>query len=183
MNAWMRAGTATDGEQLVSAMCSLAKLTFRRQEVPAVRRFAAAFGLRAGMGPAQLAEFVLAVSEAAACAVSHRPGTARLRMWSTGARVLCEVHGEGMMFARGPGAFGQGETQAMRRRLLRQLCDHVLFDQGPSGVTVRFSVPLVCLRDRHLVGPASLVRKRGAGGVHARVNLDEPVDADQAEHP
>jgi serine/threonine-protein kinase RsbW len=139
----MRGWTASEGEQLLSAMCSLAKLTFRRQEIPAVRRFAAAFGVRTGMAGGQLTDFVLAVSEAAASALSPGPGTARLRLWSTGARVLCEVHAEGTLSASGPRAIEQGDAETLRRWLLKRLCDHVSFEPGPSGVTVRFSVTVV----------------------------------------
>lgn len=143
-NTWMLGWTASEGEQLVSAMCSLAKLSFRRHEIPAVRRFAAEFGVRAGVAGGQLAaDFVLAVSEAAACALSHGPGTAQLRLWSTGARVHCEVRGEGMQPVRGPGGAEHGDTDTLRRWLLKRICDHVSFEPGPHGVTVRFSVTVV----------------------------------------
>ena len=121
MNTWMRGWTASEGEQLLSAMCSLAKLTFRRQEIPAVRRFATEFGVRAGMASGPFSDFVLAVSEAAACALSHGPGTARLRLWSTGARVHCEIRAKGMPPARGPGGVEQGDTDTLRRWLLKQI--------------------------------------------------------------
>ena len=143
MNTWTRGWTASEGEHLLSAMCSLAKLTFRRQEVPAVRAFAAAFGVRAGLASGQLPDFVLAVSEAAASAVSHGPAIARLRLWSTGARVLCEIRGECMLSVPGPGAAEHGDTDTLRRWLLKELCDYVSFEAGPHGVTVRFSVTVV----------------------------------------
>lgn len=140
MNAWLRGPMASNDEGLLSAMCSLAKLTFRREDIPVVRRFAAAFGVRAGMGSGQLPDFVLAVSEAAACALSHGPAAARLRLWSTGARVLCEIHGAAALALHGPGAVEQGDPDVLRHWLLRQLCDHVGVEPGPSGVTVRFSM-------------------------------------------
>lgn len=142
-NTWMLGWTASEGEQLVSAMCSLAKLSFRRQEIPAARRFATEFGVRAGIAGEPAADFVLAVSEAAACALSHGPGTARLLLWSTGARVHCEVRGEDMLPVRGPGGAEQGDTDTLRRWLLKRICDHVSFEPGPYGVTVRFSVTVV----------------------------------------
>lgn len=143
MNTWLRGWTASEGEQLLSTMSSLAKLRFRRQEIPAVRRFATVFGIRAGMAGGRLADFVLAVSEAAACALSHGAGTARLRLWSTGTRVHCEISGEGMRPVDGPGRAEQGETDRLRRWLLKQLCDHVSLEPGPYGVTARFSVTVV----------------------------------------
>jgi hypothetical protein len=140
VNTWLRGSMASDDEGLLSAMCSLAKLTFRREDIPVVRRFATAFAVRAGMGSAHLPDFALAVSEAAACALSHGPTTARLRLWSTGARVLCEIHGPAALATRGPGAVGRGDSDVLRHWLLRQLCDHVAVEPGPSGVTVRFSM-------------------------------------------
>jgi anti-sigma regulatory factor (Ser/Thr protein kinase) len=143
MHTWTRDRTASEEEHLPSAMGSHAKLTFRRQEVPSVRRFAAEFGARAGLASGQLSDFVLAVSEAAASAVSHGPATARLRLWNTGARVLCEIRGEGMLPAQSPGIASQTDTEKLRRGLLRQVCDHVCFESGPDGMTVRFSVTVV----------------------------------------
>jgi serine/threonine-protein kinase RsbW len=139
-NTWMRDWTASEGEQLFSAMCSPARLSFRRQEIPAVRRFATEFGIRAGMAGVRLADFVLAVSEASACALSHGAGTARLRLWSTGTRVHGEISGEGMRPVDGPGRAEQGDTDTLRRWLLKQICDHVSLEPGPYGVTARFSV-------------------------------------------
>ena len=143
VNTWMRGWTAGEGEQLHSAMSSLAKLTFRRQEIPAVRRFARAFGVRAGMEGGQLPDFVLAASEAATCALSHGPGVARLRLWSTGAHILGEIRGEDMLPVRGPGGVEQGEADTLRRWLLKQVCDHVSFEPGGYGMTVRFSLSVV----------------------------------------
>jgi serine/threonine-protein kinase RsbW len=139
-NAWLRGWMVGEGEQLLSAMCSVAKLRFRRQELPAVRGFATEFGIRAGMAGARLTDFVLAVSEAAACALSHGAATAGLRLWSTGTRVHCEIRGEVMLPVDGPGRAEQGETDTLRHWLLKQLCDHVSLEPGPYGVTARFSV-------------------------------------------
>ena len=124
-------------------MCSLSKLRFRRQEIPAVRRLASEFGIRAGMADGRLADFVLAVSEAAACALSNGAATARLRLWSTGARVHCEIRGEGMLPVDGPGRAEPGDADTLRRWLLKRICDHVSLEPGPYGVTARFSVTVV----------------------------------------
>jgi hypothetical protein len=141
VNTWTRGWTAaSNGEGLLSAVCSLATLSFRREDVPVVRRFATAFGVRAGMGGAQLQDFVLAVSEAAACALSHGPGVARLRLWSTGARVLCEIDGAAALSVHGPGAVERGDLDLLRHWVLKQLCDHVDVEPGPCGVTVRFAM-------------------------------------------
>lgn len=133
------AGPAPD-EDLLSAEFSLARLTFKRADLPVVRRFATAFATGAGVTGTRRADFVLAVSEAAACAVSHGPCTARMRLWTTGARVLGEIHGDGMLLGHGPRAVEQGDAEALRRHVLRHICDHARVETGPSGVTVRFSI-------------------------------------------
>lgn len=139
MNTRIRGGNATDG-QLLAAPCSLAAKTFRQADIPAIRRFASLFGASAGMGAARLADFTLAVNEAAACATSHSPCTARLRLWTTGLRAMCEIRSDGVLLRQQPGATSRGDAEALRRWLLSQLCDHVSVDDDPQGVTVRFSM-------------------------------------------
>ena len=139
MNTRIRGGNAIDG-QFLAAACSLAPKTFRQADIPAVRHFASLFGARAGMGAPRLADFMLAVSEAAACATSHGPCTARLRLWTTGFRTMCEVRGDGALLRREPDPARRGDAEALRRWLLHQLCDNVSVDDGPQGVTVRFSM-------------------------------------------
>jgi hypothetical protein len=131
-----------------------AERTFRRGDAPEIRGFARAFGSRAGLRAGQLPDFVLAVNEAAACAVAYRPGAARVRLWSAGDRVYCEVRGDapvryGTGAARGlppgwrhgwrqagfHGGF-QGEEDALRRHVLRQVCDFVCVVSGPDATRV-----------------------------------------------
>jgi hypothetical protein len=138
MNTRMRGWRAVAGSLTWSAR-SPAEWRFRLAGVPTVRRLAAEFGARAGIGPGRLTDFVLAVSEAAACVVGGGPGTARLRLWTIGPRVLCEIRGDGgpRQCAGGP---VYGEAEAMRRSLLRQLCDQVSVSSGGNGVTVLLSM-------------------------------------------
>lgn len=141
MDTRMRDWSSSSGQVLLSAR-SLAEKTFRQADIPAVRHFATMFGARTGIGTVRLADFVLAVSEAAACATCHGPCTARLRLWTTGSRALCEIRGDGMLSGPGPGGVQQGDAEALRRWLLRQVCDHVSLKSGPHGVTVRFSMAI-----------------------------------------
>ena len=138
MNTQVRGWRAAQGSLACSAR-SLAERTFRQADVPSVRRLAAEFGVRAGIGSARLGDFVLAVSEAAACVVGGGAGTARLRLWTIGPRVLCQVRGDG---ARRQCADGpvHGEAEAMRRWLLRQICDQVSVSSGRDGLTVLLSM-------------------------------------------
>jgi hypothetical protein len=137
MNTRMRDWRA--GQQALTwSAHSLAERKFRQADVPSLRRLAAGFGARAGIGSARLADFVLAVSEGAACVVGGGPSTARLRLWTAGSRVLCEVRGDGAprQCAGGP---VHDEAEAMRCRLLRQLCEQVSVASGRDGVTVLLS--------------------------------------------
>jgi len=144
MSTRMRGWQASDSSLPLSAPHRLAERAFRRGDVPAVRRFARAFGTRTGIGSARLADFVLAVSEAAACATAAGPCTARVRLWVTGTRAFCEVRGDGMLLrrtARGarPDA-GPGEEEALRYWVLRQVADHVSVVSGPDGAWVLLSM-------------------------------------------
>jgi hypothetical protein len=143
MNTRMREWRVTDGQMALDGTYSLAERNFRRSDIPSVRRFATEFGTRAGMGAARLSDFVLEVSEAAACAVTRGPCTAKLRLWASGSRVFCEAHGDGLS-DRGPGGPSRpDEAEALRRRLLRQLCDYARVESGPDGVTVLTSIGVI----------------------------------------
>lgn len=131
---------ASDARLPASGPHSLSERTFRQGDVPAVRRFTRAFGVRAGIGAARLADFVLAVSEAAACATGVGPCTARVRLWMAGSRAFCEVHGDGLLLQNSPRGPRPGEEEAMRRRVLRQLSDFVSIASGPDGVWVQLSM-------------------------------------------
>jgi hypothetical protein len=122
----------------------LAGRAFRRGDIPAVRRFTEAFGSRTGIGPARLADFVLAVSEAASTVTAAGPGTARVRLWVTGRRAFCEVRGDGPLLCRTAGgawpAGRPGEEEALRRWVLRRVADHVSVASGPDGTRVLLSL-------------------------------------------
>ena len=154
MNTRMR-WQASDGRLPVGEPRQLAERTFRQDDVPAVRRFAGAFGARAGIGPARLADFVLAASEAAACATAWGPSTARVRLWVSGSRAFCEVRGNATVLRRvGPGTAWQGaawqggeqldgsrgEAAALRRCVLSQVSDYVSVACGPGGPWVLLSM-------------------------------------------
>jgi hypothetical protein len=143
MNAWMR-GWRTSADRLSLSMPqSLAERAFRQGDVPAVRRFTRAWGARAGIGPARLADFVLAVSEAAACATAVGPCMTRVRLWVAGPRAFCEVRGDGVLRQAAGGTrtvSRPGEEEALRRWVLRQLSDHVSVASGQDGMRVLLSM-------------------------------------------
>jgi hypothetical protein len=124
----------------------IAERTFRRGDAPEVRRFAQAFGSRAGLGGGQLPDFVLAVNEAAACAIARRPGTARVRLRVSGARVYCEVQSDAPVTRdhRTEGLQQSGrrgeEEEELRRQVLRQVCDYFWIAFRPEGTWVMLTM-------------------------------------------
>jgi hypothetical protein len=128
---------AIDGQLPLGGAQGLVERTFRQGDIPSLRRCAVEFGIRAGMRSVRLSDFVLAVSEAAACTVAGGPCTARLRLWTTGPRVFCEAHGDSLSH-RGPSRHDEADT--LRRRLLHRLCDYASVQAGPDGVTVLASI-------------------------------------------
>jgi hypothetical protein len=149
MKTRMLAGQASNGRRPLSVPQWLAEQTFRRADVPAVRRFTRAFGARAGIRPRRLSDFVLAVSEATACATTCGPCRARVRLWVAGTRAFCEVRGDGMLLrtsavtrSGGPGGPGpqHSEEEALRHCVLKQLADYVSVASGPDGVCVLLSM-------------------------------------------
>ncbi|MGH3251693.1 MAG: hypothetical protein ACRDOI_36545 [Trebonia sp.] len=140
MSTRRRGWQASDARLALDAPRWLVERAFRRGDVPAVRRFTRLFGMRSGLGPARLADFVLAVSEAAACATAAGPCTARVRLWVTGSRAFCEVRGDGMLLRRAVRGTRPGEEEALRRWVLKQLSDHVCVASGPDGEWVLLSM-------------------------------------------
>lgn len=142
MSTRMRDSDASGGPGVVPVAGDVASQAFRQPDIPVMRRIAAVFGARAGMGPIPAADFVQAVSEAAACAFAQGPCTARMRLWTTGPRVFCEISGDGMLMTEGPWHARQGDVDKLRRWLLRRLCDHASVEAGPEGVTVRLAMTI-----------------------------------------
>lgn len=144
MNAQMRSWRFSQGLSPSSGLNRMVERAFRQEDVPAVRRFTQAFGACAGIGSARLTDFVLAVSEAVACATAWGPCTARVRLWATGTRAFCEVRGDGTMLRRSAHGIGQhGEEEALRRWVLQQVSDYVSVASGPDGVWVLLSMALL----------------------------------------
>ena len=144
MNTRMRGLQASDGRLPLSAPHWPAERAFRRADVPAVRQFTRAFGTRAGIESGRLADLVLAVSEAAACATASGPCTARVRLWVTGTRAFCEIRADGMLLrrtAQGTRPVGRrAEVELLRHWVLKQLSDYVSVASGPDGVWVLLSM-------------------------------------------
>jgi hypothetical protein len=146
MNTRMRAATDGPAPPAHREPRWLAEQAFRKGDVPAVRRLARSFAVRAGLASARVTDFVLAVSEAAASATAWGPCTARVRLWTAGSRAFCEVRGDGLMLRRLTPAAAltgrQGEEEALRRVVLQQICEFFSVAAGDNGVRVLLAVPV-----------------------------------------
>ena len=142
MSTRMRGPNASRGHSVLPVAHELTEQTFRQRDIPVVRRVAAVFGTRAGMGRGRLPDWVQAVSEAAACTVAQGPCTARVRLWTMGGRVFCEMSGDGTLQADGQAGGPQRYEERLRRWLLPRLCDHASVMSGPQGVTVLLAMKI-----------------------------------------
>jgi serine/threonine-protein kinase RsbW len=140
MGTKMRGNGNAGNGRVLSATRSVEERTFDRADLPQLRRLAAGFGARKGMCATCADDFVLAVSEAAASAISHCPYPAWLRLWTVGKRVFCEIRGGAVVLEHGLAAIRQGDAETLRLWVLEQICDDIAVATGPDGVTVRFSM-------------------------------------------
>jgi hypothetical protein len=108
--------------------------TFCIDDLWALRRLAAEHGRQAGLSPARLTDFVLAVNEAATNAVCRTSERARLRLWVTGDDVCCEVHGGSWISAQP--APVSGDADSLRLWVMWQVCREVRLSYGPRETSV-----------------------------------------------
>jgi hypothetical protein len=113
--------------------------TFGVDDLPALRRLAAEHGRRAGLDPGRLADFVLAVNEAATNAICRGGAQARLRLWQSGDDVGCEVRGGNWVPAGQPQTVPD-DTESLRLWVVWQVCSEVDLSYGPDEMTVRLSI-------------------------------------------
>jgi anti-sigma regulatory factor (Ser/Thr protein kinase) len=119
---------------------------FGRVDVADIRHAVAREAATAGLTGQRLDDFVLAVNEIITNAVRHTDGRGRVRLWTAGTVLSCEVTdtGDGIppdwVEPTPPPATlvpgGRGLWMA------RQLCDELTVDTGPAGTVVRLSITL-----------------------------------------
>jgi anti-sigma regulatory factor (Ser/Thr protein kinase) len=134
---------------------SVLEQAFDRGSLSALRAAVAAFATRAGLAPGRVGDVVLVTHELASNAVRHGAGCGRLRMWTYGLAVSCEVTDDGRPAASAgaaaPPAPGDRLTASAPWAVehghglwvVGQLADQSSQRSGPGGTTaaVRFSLP------------------------------------------
>jgi anti-sigma regulatory factor (Ser/Thr protein kinase) len=115
------------------------EMTFRIDDLAAVRSFVAGWGDHAGLSADVRDDLVIAVNEVATNAIKYAPNVGRLRLWSAGGRTICQLEDRGHI----------GDPLAGRHRpvpgvhgglglwMVNQLCDLVQTRTTPSGTTIR----------------------------------------------
>jgi anti-sigma regulatory factor (Ser/Thr protein kinase) len=114
-------------------------MAFGTGDLAAVRRFVADCGDRAGLMAHVRDDLVIAVNEVATNTIKYAPNDGLLRIWSVGARVVCQFEDRGQI----------GDPLAGRHRpipgghgglglwMVNQLCDLVQTRTTPAGTTIR----------------------------------------------
>jgi anti-sigma regulatory factor (Ser/Thr protein kinase) len=115
------------------------ELEFTREDLGTVRGAVAAFAEDALFPRDRIDDLVLAVDELATNSVSHGGGRGRLRMWSEGATLQCEVSDRGRFVEPLVGRVQPTPQQGSGRGLwlANQLCDLVQIRSNDAGSLVR----------------------------------------------
>jgi len=108
-----------------------------------VRKLVEGHALRAGLGPPQAMDLVLAVSELAANTLSHTDSGGTLAVWQDEREMLCQADDSGWItdplagrVTRPPDSRGHGLL------VVNQLCDLVELRTSRSGTTIRIHLRL-----------------------------------------
>jgi anti-sigma regulatory factor (Ser/Thr protein kinase) len=114
---------------------------FGRDQVTDLRHTVAAYAQVSGLHGQRLDDFVLAAHELITNAVRHGGGNGRLRLWSDGQNLLCEVADCGTGIS--PERLGNRDRPAPDSVggwglwLAGELSDDMVVETGPHGTTVR----------------------------------------------
>ena len=139
----MRDGRGLDREvAAVAAQEQLAAVshyegTFCLDDLPTVRRLAAAHGGHAGLDTARLGDFVLAVNETLTNAFCQGCERARLRLWISGDGVFCDVLGGRWISSLQPSAVRPDDPENLRLWVIQRVCSDVAIFAGSDGTTVQ----------------------------------------------
>jgi serine/threonine-protein kinase RsbW len=118
---------------------------FAPSELMQARSFVAEQGRRAGMPPHRQLDLVLAANEIITNAFKFAGQAARVRLWTEGDRLICEVTDEGAGIAHpSPGHTLPGPDRIAGRGiwLARELSDDFDLRTGPGGTSVKMAVDI-----------------------------------------
>jgi len=120
------------------------ELTIGEASLSVLRRRVLAHAADAGASPARAGDLSLAVSELATNSLRHGGGHGRLRLWTDGTKLTCEVADTGHITDPLAGRRRPTSRQLHGRGLwlVQQLCDLVQVRTEPGGTVVRVQVPL-----------------------------------------
>jgi anti-sigma regulatory factor (Ser/Thr protein kinase) len=123
-------------------------ITFRADQA-AVRRFALAAGLGAGLSPGRVNDLVLAIGELAGNTLLHTDGMGTATIWVTDDELIGQVHDNGQITDPLAGTLRPDPSDAGTRRglwLVHQVSDLVQVQSGPAGTTIRVHMRLPGVR-------------------------------------
>jgi len=98
----------------------------------ALRAAVAAHASKAGLSREQVYDVTAAAHELAANAVVHGTGRGRVRLWTSGQFLYCEVTEDGHAAAATPWPAEHGHGLW----LVGQVADQLTIDHGPAGTTI-----------------------------------------------
>jgi len=106
----------------------------------AVRRFAAGQARQAGLDPARVEDFTLAVNELVTNTVRYGGGSGRLAVWTDDDRLICQLTDRGHLSDPLAGRLPvapDAPTGGRGLLLVHRLCDFVRVHTTPAGTTIR----------------------------------------------
>lgn len=130
--------------ELAAAPSDAAEFHYGAGDLPGVRRFAAARATEAGLAADTVADLVLAVSELATNSVRHATGAGRLRLWTEGGTLLCEICDGGLIDEPLVGRIVPPADAIGGRGIwiVNQLCDLVQVRSSERGTVIRLHMAL-----------------------------------------
>jgi serine/threonine-protein kinase RsbW len=120
---------------------------FDRDSLVALRSTVAAHADRMGLRGERLTDLILAAHELATNSVRHGGGDGRLRLWTDGDSLVCEVADRGNGFAYVPEDVRVypplGATGGRGLWIVACIAEHFEVSTGPDGTAARFTLPLL----------------------------------------
>lgn len=116
-----------------------------RDQLSAVRRFAADGARRAGLPPERVIDLVLAVSELAANTMAHTGGQGSVRLWAADGEFICQVDDAGQLADPLAGRLRPDPAAPGGNRglwMVQQVCDLVEVRARTAGTSIRLHMRL-----------------------------------------